>query len=146
MEKTREEEEEEEEERKSSSEEGIASEFYEMTARRLFVMDPVAHCEWLNVPVTGTPEILPEALPSVTLPGDILLVRVAPDRLVQVQYSLDAPDDLEPRMMMYQSMIRRAYPNDQLTQHVIVLRGGPPDSSAGPGDDVGSAELTDAGG
>ena len=141
MEKTR------EEERNNGSEEGIGSErFYEMTVRRLFAMDPMAHCEWLNIPVTGTPEILTEALPSVTLPGDILLVRVAPDRLLQVQYFLDAPDDLEPRMLMYQSMIRRAYPNDQLDQRVIVLRGGPPGSSAGPGGDIGSAEMNDCGG
>jgi hypothetical protein len=133
--------------RNTSGDGAAPDRFYEMTARSLFAIDPVAHCRMFSIPVSGTPEILPEALPTVTLPGDILLVRVAPDRIAHVQYFREVPDDLKPRMLMYHSMITRAYPRDQVSQHVIVLGGDDPsDPAAPPGDNIGSTSMTDFGG
>lgn len=97
---------------------------YEAAARRLFEIDPLAHCRFLGIPVTGMPEVLSETLPTITLPGDILLIRVAPDRLAHVVHVLDRPVDLEARMMLYRSAIMRAYPDDEVSQYVVVLGDG----------------------
>jgi hypothetical protein len=92
-------------------------------ARKLFELDPAAHCRFLGIEVTGEPTVLPDVLPPITLPGDILLVRVAPHRLAHVVHVLDRPVDLEARMMLYRSAICRRFPDDEVGHYVVVLRG-----------------------
>jgi hypothetical protein len=113
------------------------SKVYELAARKMFELDPAAQCRHLGIPVTGEPEVLPKALPPITLPEDVLLVRTAPDEIAHIVYVLDRPEDLEAQMLLYRSAIARAYPGHEVTHHVIVL-GEDPD------DDLSDAAMADA--
>jgi hypothetical protein len=97
------------------------SQVYEMTARKLFELDPAAHCRHLGIPFTGQPKILPKALPPITLPGDVLLVRTGPDEIAHIVHVLERPEDLDAQMLLYRSAIARAYPGNEVTQYEIVL-------------------------
>jgi hypothetical protein len=89
-------------------------------ARTLFRMDPEAHCRAFGIPVTENPTLLPTA----NLPGDILVMRIGKRRLVHIEYVLDATDGMACLMMLYALAIKRAYPEDALSQHIIVLGDG----------------------
>jgi hypothetical protein len=108
---------------------------FEAAARRLFELDPTSHCRLLGLDLEGPPELLPVFGP-ITLPGDLLLVRVAPQRLAHVLYVFQRPDDLEARLAIYESAIRRAYPGHQVSHHVIVLGDDPDDGPVA--DDLGT--------
>jgi len=119
------------ENRLNDAEDAFPDDIYEAAARKLFELDPAAHCRLLGIEVTGEPTVLPDVIPPITLSGDILLVRVAPQRLAHVVHVLDRPFDLEARMMLYRSALWRAYPDDEVSQYVVVLRGD--EESPAPG-------------
>jgi predicted transposase YdaD len=83
--------------------------------------DPDALCRLLGV--AQRPRILSAALPSGTLAADLLL-QVAEDQLVQVEYMRTGEKDLVARMLIYRGLILRTDPRCRLSQYVLVLGAG----------------------
>jgi hypothetical protein len=96
---------------------------YDAALRRMVELDPAAICRLLGVEIGEPPRILSAELPTATLSADLVL-RVAADHLVDVEYMRTTAPDLVARMLVYRGLIMRTYPGNQLTQYVLVLGGG----------------------
>jgi hypothetical protein len=58
---------------------------HDWSMRSLVEADPAAFCDWIDVPLTGRPQLLAARFTDVTTEAD-LLVRVGPDRLLHAEY------------------------------------------------------------
>jgi hypothetical protein len=96
---------------------------YDAAMRGLMEGDPAAACRLLGVEVVGEPKVLPSVFSASSLTVDLLL-RVAPGRLVHVEYVRAATRDLVTRMLGYRWVVMRDHPDDLLSQHVVVLGEG----------------------
>jgi hypothetical protein len=99
--------------------------YYDAAMRGVMEGDTAAACRLLEVQTTGPPQIMPSsfAFPAGTLSADLLL-QVAPNRLVHVEYARRAEPDLAIRMLGYRWAIMRDHPKKQLSQHIVVLGEG----------------------
>jgi hypothetical protein len=108
----------------------LPSQVYEATARRLFEEAPVEACRLLGLPLTQPPQVLPSALRDGPISTDVLLLRVAPNRLAhlycvhRISDQEHASEELIQQLMIDRALIMLAYPEDRLSQHVIVLGEG----------------------
>jgi hypothetical protein len=100
---------------------------YDIAVRGVIEGAPAAACRFLGIPAQQV-----HVMPSVFLVrklGADLLLRVGPRHLVHIEYmdriSHDrSKTDLVTRMLGYRYVIMRDYPDDELSQHILVLGGG----------------------
>jgi hypothetical protein len=108
--------------RESGSVGGRKGPIFDTAMRGVMEADPGAVCWLLGVQVEGSPQVLPAVFPIGKLEVDLLL-RVAVDQLVHVEYVRRVDADLVHRMLGYRSVISRDHPG-RLSQHVVVLGEG----------------------
>ena len=114
---------------------------YDTALRWLTASSLPAIIDWLGVDPGEDPVMVSESLPAMAMQTD-LLVQVARDRLVHVEFGRRVERDLPGRMLEYRARIMRSRPDMLLFQHVLILADGNLASRFGDGEHAFRLHVT----